>query len=101
MNNILEDYEDLKFVVEEMDDSDLEDALEGILRIIAKPDITPKTAAHLVVQLQAIATKYGVLKVHYMYAGKSQQDKYRKNMYYSLVERLDKMVDALKYVARV
>lgn len=80
-----------------MNDHDLDIALDYVVKLIAKPSIPPETAHTLIVQLQAISAKMGMMAAHYT---NIERDSKKKNVYYSARDNIDRLVDALKYVAR-
>lgn len=93
--NKVSEFADLS---EFMDDTEFTEALVMIAKMIAKPDIPPAAAAKLVVQLQVYSTKFAMMAAYYANVKKGQTAK--KNVYYSAREALDKLSDALKYLAR-
>jgi hypothetical protein len=86
-----------KDLSETMGDQDLDTALAYVVKLIAKPDIPVATAHTLIVQLQAISAKMGMSAAYYT---NLERDPKRKNVYYSARDNIDRLVDALKYVAR-
>jgi hypothetical protein len=86
-----------------MNDEQLDRAMTVIINILMKPDI-PAAAAHkLIVELQAISAKFGILASYYSTIAKDKagtMNNNKKNIYYSVKESVDKLVDALKYVVR-
>lgn len=95
--SILTEFNDLK---DNMQDKDLDDALDLIVKLIAKPDVPAAKAPELIVKLQAISAKFSMLKRYYMTFEKGTAASNRKNTYATAVEAIDKLVDALKYSAR-
>ena len=85
-------------ISEYMQDEELTKSLELVVKLIAKPDIAPSVATPLIVQLQAYSTKFGMLASWYTNVKKDERAK--KNIYYSAADRIDKLVDSLKYAAR-
>ena len=86
-----------------MNDEQLDRAMMAIINIIAKPDIPAAKAHILIVELQAISAKFGVLASYYSTIAKDKAgtiNNNKKNIYYSVKESIDKLVDALKYVVR-
>lgn len=80
-----------------MQDEDLDTALGYIIKLISKPQIPVETAHVLIVQLQAISAKMGM---HASYHTNIIKDPKKKNIYYSARDNIDRLVDALKYVAK-
>lgn len=93
--NSVNDFADL---ADFMNDEEFTQMLTMIAKMIAKPDIPPASAAKLIVQLQVYSTKFAMLAAYY--ANVKKEDRQKKNVYYSAREALDKLCDALKYVAR-
>lgn len=86
-----------------MDDTDLDEALALIVKIMMKPDIPSIQAVALIGKLQAMSAKFAVLATYYTTVGKGPTgsiNNTKKNVYYTMKESLDKIVDALKYLAR-
>lgn len=98
--DLLNSVSEFNDISDYMQDDELTEALVKIAKIIAKPDVPPAAAASLVVQLQAFSAKFGMLGSFYANTKKSPADRARKNIYYTATERVDKLVDALKYLAR-
>lgn len=89
---------ELKRVAQRLDDPDFDRALEIVESIIQKPDVAPSAAPIMIAELQAIGFRFAMLKVYYMGI---EKDSVKKNLYYSADEAVKKLVDALKYIARV
>lgn len=90
-------------IAELMKDEQLEFALDSIVKLQIKPDIPPKTAIQLIVQLQAIASKCSVQAGYYknIVAPKAGSAEYRKKgMLYTLADAIENLVAALKYMCR-
>ena len=88
---------------EYMKDEQLDRAMIAIINILMKPDIPPAAAHKLIVELQAISAKFGILASYYSTIAKDKAgtvNNNKKNIYYSVKESVDKLVDALKYVVR-
>jgi hypothetical protein len=99
-------YEHLSKVFElnetslELQDPDLSQALDIVIKLISKPDVPPKTVAPLIVQLQAMAVKFKMQAKYYMLINKEGEAAKKKNVYLSMAEALKDLVDALKYLVR-
>ena len=87
-------------ISEFMNDSDLDTALELIIKLIMKPDVPSTKAPALIVQLQAISAKFAIQARYYTTFEKSGDSSKRKNTYYTVSDALDKLVDSIKYTAR-
>jgi hypothetical protein len=86
-----------------MDDSDLDEAMAILVKIMMKPDIPSTQAIYLINKLQAMSAKFGLLATYYTTVAKGPSgsiNNTKKNDYYTMKDSLDKMVDSLKYVAR-
>ena len=83
-----------------LNDSDLDQALDLIIKLISKPDVPSATAPALIVKLQAISAKLSVLARYYTTFEKGGDASKKKNTYYTAADAIDKLVDALKYSAR-
>ena len=87
-------------MMEFMNDKDLDEALNLVIKLIMKPDVPSTKAPELIVKLQAISTKFSMLKRNYMTFETGVEASKKKNTYASAAEAIDKLVDALKYSAR-
>ena len=99
-DNILElvsKVSEFEQVSDMMDDPEVDQALAIVVKLLAKPDIPQAKVALLIVQLQAISTKMGINSKLYM---TTKSDPKKKGMYFTLAERLDRLVDSLKYLAK-
>jgi hypothetical protein len=85
---------------EYMNDKDLDQALDLIIKLISKPDVPAGTAPSLIVKLQAISAKLAMQARYYTTFQKGGENSKKKNTYYTAAEAIDKLVDALKYSAR-
>jgi hypothetical protein len=86
-----------------LNDQTLDEALALVVKLLAKPDVPSVKAASLIVQLQAMSTKFKMQATYYkvMDVGRSGTEQYkRKNIYFAISDSLDKLVDAIKYLAR-
>jgi hypothetical protein len=98
--SVITEFNDL---TEFMHDQQLDRALELAIRCIAQPEIAAVKAPRLIVELQAISFKFSIKAVEYATIKRDKagtDSNYRKNVYYSTKEALDRLVDALKYAAR-
>jgi hypothetical protein len=83
-----------------MNDKDLDQALDLIIKLISKPDVPSTAAPSLIVKLQAISAKLAMQARYYTTFQKGGENSKKKNTYYTAAEAIDKLVDALKYSAR-
>ena len=86
-----------------MKDEQLDKALEIVVKLLMKPDVPAAKAPQLIIELQAMSTKFAILASIYSTIAKDKAgsvNNNKKNIYYSVKESIDKLVDALKYVVR-
>ncbi len=87
-----------------MKDDEVDEALALIVKIYTKPDIPSTQAVVLIAKLQAMSAKFGILATYYSTIAKGPTgsiNNKKKNVYYTLKDSIDKLVDSLKYVARL
>ena len=82
-----------------MEDEQLLDALAVVVKLMLSPDIPAQKAVSLIVQLEAYAAKFGMLASYYTNVKKGQTAK--KNIYYSANKSMERLVDSLKYTAKL
>ena len=88
---------------EYMNDEQLDKALAIVVRLLMNPDVPAAKAPNLIIELQAMSTKFSMLAAVYSTIAKDKAgtvNNNKKNVYYSAKESIDKLVDALKYVVR-
>lgn len=86
-----------------MKDEHLDKTLAVVVKLLMNPDIPAAKAPNLIIELQAMSTKFAVLASVYSTILKDKagtENNNKKNIYYSVKESIDKLVDALKYVVR-
>lgn len=86
-----------------MNDKDLDEAMALIVKIMMKPDIPSVQAVALIGKLQAMSAKFGLLATYYTTIAKGPSgsiNNTKKNIYYTMKDSLDKLVDSLKYLAK-
>lgn len=86
-----------------MQDEELDTALHLVLKLVMSPNVPSSKAPALIVQLQALAAKFAILATTYATifkdkAGTTNNNK--KNVYFTMSNALDRVVDALKYSAK-
>lgn len=86
-------------ISEIMDDDQLTDALGIIVKLMMNPDVPAQRAVNLIVQLEAYAAKFKMLASYYTNVKKD--DRAKKNLYYSANEAVQRLVDSLKYSAKL
>lgn len=87
-----------------LNDPEVDEALALIVKIFTKPDIPSTQAVYLITKLQALSSKFGILATYYSTIAKGPTgsiNNKKKNIYYTLKDSIDKLVDSLKYVARM
>lgn len=89
-------------VHEFMQDEQLDKCLAIVVKLIVRAGEVPSVKIPaLIVELQAMSTKFAILASYYGNMGKGGvRETHKKNMYYTLKEALPKLVDALKYQAK-
>ncbi len=88
---------------EYMQDPDLDKALEQVAKLIAKPVIPFQTIPLLIVQLQALSAKFSIQAKYYVAWGLGKagtEGNRKKEVYFTVAAELDKLVNALKYLAK-
>lgn len=93
----LTEFNDMK---EFMNDSDLDYALDLIIKLIAKPDVPATKAPDLIVKMQALSAKFALMARYYTTFEKGGENAKKKNVYFTAEDAINKIVDALKYSAR-
>jgi hypothetical protein len=86
-----------------MKDEQLDKAMAIVVKLLMNPDIPAAKAPLLIIELQAMSTKFAILASVYSTIAKDKAgtpNNNKKNIYYSIKESIDKLVDALKYVVR-
>lgn len=84
-------------------DDQLDQALGLVVKLIMRPDLPQHKVPSLIVELQALSAKFGILATTYATVLKDRpgsENAIKKNVYYTMNDVLDKLVDALKYPAR-
>jgi len=102
-NNIIEsigEVSEFNELSKYMNDSDLDEALALVIKLILKPDVPAAKAPELIVRLQAMSAKFSMQKRYYMTFEKGTEASIKKNTYASASDAIDRVVDSLKYLAR-
>ncbi len=89
---------------EYMKDDQLDKALATIVKLLMYPDVPSAKAPVLIIELQALSAKFAVLASYYTTIAKDKAgtvNNNKKNVYYTANEAIDRLVDALKYSARM
>ncbi len=100
---LISDITEFNDLHEFMKDEHLDKALAIVVKLLMNPDVPSSKAPHLIMELQAMSTKFAVMASVYSTIMKDKagtENNNKKNVYYSVKESIDKLVDALKYVVR-
>ena len=92
----------LNDIHEFMEDEDVDRAMHLVVKLLVEKGSLPShQAPRLIVELQAMATKFGLLATYYATIGKNGTvENHKKNLYFTLKDSLTKLVDSLKYTAK-
>lgn len=84
-----------------LNDPDVDDAMDKLVRLIARPNVEHKVVAPLIVKLQALSVKFNLQSKYYMlYSTDKEEKTKKKNTYASLSDGLEKLANALKYLVK-
>lgn len=90
-----------------LDTEDVDQTLAMTLSLIGRPDIPASVATPMITKLQALSFKFKMQAKYYMTLGSvegnsdiKKNNTYKKNLYMSLAEETEKLVQALKYTTR-
>lgn len=84
-----------------LNDPDMDDAMDKLVRLIARPNVEHKIVAPLIVKLQALSVKFNLQSKYYMlYSVDKEEKTKKKNTYASLSDGLEKLANALKYLVK-
>jgi len=100
---LISDITEFNDLHEYMKDDQLDKVMAIVVKILMNPDVPAAKAPGLIIELQAMSTKFGMLAAYYTTIAKDKAgtvNNNKKNIYYSVKESIDKLVDALKYVVR-
>jgi hypothetical protein len=100
---LINDITEFNDLHEYMKDEQLDRALAIVVKLLLNPDVPAAKAPHLIIELQAMSTKFAMMASVYSTIAKDKAgsiNNNKKNIYYSAKESIDKLVDALKYVVR-
>lgn len=88
---------------EYMNDEQMDRALELVVKFIVRAgEIQPKDVPPVIVELQALATKFAILSSYYGNMGKGgAREVHIKNMAYTMNSALTKLADSLKYLTKI
>ena len=93
----------LNDIHEFMTDEQIDRAMHLVIKLMMEKGSVPShQAPKLIVELQALATKFAMLATYYATIGKGGTDEnHKKNVYFTMKDAIGKLVDALKYAAKV
>jgi hypothetical protein len=95
---LLNDATELLEVANYLDDPQVTEALELIVKLMASPDVPPQKAAPLIVKVESFAAKFKIMAAYNTHINKT--DRARKNLLYSLSESMERVAGGLKYLLR-
>lgn len=99
---LIKSVTELNDTSEFLNDTDVDLALATIVKLAAKPNLPPSTAAPLVVQTQALSSKFAIQAKSIILFGDSREEtKKRKNTFFNISAELEKLSNALKYLVKV
>lgn len=100
---LLSQISEFNTIHEFMEDDEVDRCLHLVVKLLVnKGSVTPQLAPKLIVELQTLATKFAILGTYYQSIGKGgTKETHKKNVYYTLKDAITKLVDALKYTAKV
>ncbi len=105
-SNILElisSITEINDISEYMQDDQLDRGLAAVVKLVSRPDVPAQRAVSLITELQAISAVLKVKKIYYMTIAKDKAgtpNNNKKNIYATVADAIDKLVDVLKYSAR-
>lgn len=100
---LISDITEFNDLHEFMQDEHLDKAMAIVVKLLMNPDIPSAKAPMLIVELQAMATKFSILASIYSTIAKDKAgtpNNNKKNVYYSLAQSINDLVSALKYTAK-
>lgn len=84
-----------------LQDEDVDAAMAKIVLLIARPNVPQSKVGPLIVWCQALSVKFNLQAKHYMLFSTDKEEKTKKkNAYLSLSDGLEKLANALKYLAK-
>lgn len=97
----VEELRELKAMHEFLQDEEFDRLLEVVIKCLRKPDTLPSNVEQVILELQAISTKFAIYIAFYKNVGTKNDDaRKRKDTYYTLRDATNNLVDAMKYVAK-
>jgi len=86
-----------------MNDPHLDKSLALVVKLLMNPNIPSAKAPALIIELQAMSTKFAMMASVYSTIAKDKagtENNNKKNIYYSLSSSINDLVSALKYTAK-
>lgn len=86
-----------------LQDEKLDRAMNLVVQLSVKNHVSPEKARALVVELQALSAIFAMKAVSYKTFRRDKagtENNFKKDVYYSLRDAIDRVVDALKYSAK-
>lgn len=86
-----------------MKDEHLDKALAITVKLLMNPDVPAAKAPQLIIELQAMSTKFSMLAAVYSTIAKDKAgtvNNNKKNIYYTLASSINDLVAALKYIVK-
>lgn len=88
-------------ISQKLDSEDVTQTLAMVIKLVARPDVPASVAIPMITKLQALSFQFKLQAKYYMLVGKGDEDaSLKKNLYMSLAEETEKLVQALKYTTR-
>jgi len=92
------DVYELNQISEYLQDPRVTNVLMRVTMIIAKPNISVKTATRLIAQISALSFEFQLKAKYYMLVGKNEPNaSVKKNLYATLSQQCELLAQALKY----
>jgi len=101
---LINDITEFNDLHEYMKDQHLDKALAITVKLLMSPDVPPTKAPQLIIELQAMSTKFSILAAVYSTIAKDKAgtvNNNKKNIYYTLASSINDLVAALKYIVKV
>lgn len=84
-----------------MDDETITTLIAKVVKMIGDQSIPPHVAVQLMIELEAHAAKFALEATYFAHVKKGQENRDRKNVYFTAKEVTQRLVDTLKYAARL
>lgn len=101
---LISEVDELMKLHDFMKDSELDNALHIVLKLIARAeDIPVAKVPHLIVKIEALAAKFAFMSTTYSTLLKDRAgtpNNMKKNVYFTASNSLHQIADALKYIAK-